>query len=131
MGIYYRTTYRTRTYIAADWTNDKNAIDILMKWNESHHWGLSFLDAHELSQCRDDKTDNCNIKKTVLKISKDPNFSCSLSAMKQKNFVQDIVCIVNLIKIVIIYHKRINPLLNTNVIMLSGTYCPLLFYTIR
>lgn len=55
--------YRTRIYIAADWTYDKNAVDQLMYWNDSNHWGLSFGDAHELSQCRSDDTNNCNIKR--------------------------------------------------------------------
>ena len=55
--------YRTKTYIAADWETDKNAVDILNYWNNSNHWGLSFGDAHELSQCRSDSTNNCNIKK--------------------------------------------------------------------
>ncbi|KMT21892.1 TIR domain-containing protein [Clostridium cylindrosporum] len=55
--------YRTRTYIAADWTDDKDAVDQLMKWNSSKHWGLTFGDAHELSQCLSDDTNNCNIKK--------------------------------------------------------------------
>lgn len=55
--------YRTRTYISADWTSDKDAVDQLKKWNNSNHWGLSFKDAHELSECRSDDTNNCNIKK--------------------------------------------------------------------
>ncbi len=55
--------YRTRTYIAADWTSDKDTVEMLKKWNKSNHWGLSFGDAHELSQCRSDDTNNCNIKK--------------------------------------------------------------------
>jgi hypothetical protein len=55
--------YRTRTYIAADWTSDQDAVEQLKKWNKSEHWGLSFGDAHELSQCKSDSTNNCNIKK--------------------------------------------------------------------
>ena len=55
--------YRTKTYIAADWDTDKDAVDILTRWNTSNYWGLSFGDAHELSQCRSDSTNNCNIKK--------------------------------------------------------------------
>lgn len=55
--------YRTRTYIAADWTADINAVEQLAAWNNSNHWGLSFGDAHELSSCRSDDTYNCNIKK--------------------------------------------------------------------
>lgn len=68
--------YRTRTYIAADWTGDKNAVDQLIKWNNSKHWGLSFGDAHELSQCLSDDTNNCNIKK-----------NCSQNLDHSKSFV--------------------------------------------
>lgn len=55
-------TYRTRTYISADWTDDKDAVDQLIKWNNSNYWGLSFLDAHELSKSYDESL-NCTIKK--------------------------------------------------------------------
>lgn len=55
--------YRTRTYTAADWTSEEEAIKQLETWNSSKHWGLSFTDAHELSSCRSDDTNNCNIKK--------------------------------------------------------------------
>lgn len=68
--------YRTRTYIAADWDNDKEAVDILTKWNKSNHWGLSFGDAHELSKCLSDDTNNCNIKK-----------NCSQNLDHSKHFV--------------------------------------------
>ena len=68
--------YRTKTYIAADWETDKDAVDILMHWNISNHWGLSFGDAHELSECRSDNTNNCNIKK-----------NCSQNLDYSKHFV--------------------------------------------
>ena len=45
--------YRTRTYIAADWDGDRDAVDQLHKWNDSNYWGLSFTDAHDLQQSRD------------------------------------------------------------------------------
>ena len=64
--------YRTRTYVAGDWSNDKDAIDQLTKWNESDHWSLSFSDAHEYTQARDSSL-NCSIKhslKARLDISK-------------------------------------------------------------
>lgn len=41
--------YRNRTYISADWTDDKDAVDQLMKWSSSKYWALTFGDAHELS----------------------------------------------------------------------------------
>ena len=37
--------YRTRTYIAGDWDNDKDAVDALHWWNDSSRYGLSFSDA--------------------------------------------------------------------------------------
>lgn len=55
--------YRTRTYIAGDWSGDKDAIDQLYKWNNGY-WGLSFIDAHELTQARDSSL-NCSIKKSL------------------------------------------------------------------
>lgn len=57
-------TYRTKTYIAADWDNDKDAVDQLRKWNDSNHWSLSFTDAHDLTQARDESL-NCSIKKSL------------------------------------------------------------------
>ncbi|MDR0644747.1 MAG: hypothetical protein LBG05_07560 [Treponema sp.] len=65
-------TYRTKTYIAADWDGDKAAIDKLHEWNDSKYWSLSFTDAHELTQARDGSL-NCSIKaslKTRLDASK-------------------------------------------------------------
>ncbi len=55
--------YRTRTYIAGDWTGDNDAISQLYKWNEGY-WSLSFTDAHELTQSRDTSL-NCSIKKSL------------------------------------------------------------------
>lgn len=55
--------YRTRTYIAGDWTGDKSAIEKLYDWNDGD-WKLSFTDAHELTQARDDSL-NCSIKKSL------------------------------------------------------------------
>lgn len=46
-------TYRTRTYIAGDWDNDKDAVDQLHTWNDSNYWSLSFTDAHDLTSSRD------------------------------------------------------------------------------
>ncbi|MDE5607066.1 MAG: molecular chaperone Tir [Bacteroidales bacterium] len=55
---------RTKTYVAGDWDGDKNAIDQLYKWNESERYGLSFSDAHDLTQARDSSL-NCSIKKSL------------------------------------------------------------------
>ena len=56
--------YRTKTYIAADWSGNKDAVDQLHKWNDSDYWSLSFTDAHELTQARDVSL-NCNIKASL------------------------------------------------------------------
>lgn len=55
--------YRTRTYIAGDWTGDKNAINQLYEWNDGY-WSLSFVDAHELTQARDSSL-RCSIKRSL------------------------------------------------------------------
>ena len=64
--------YRTRTYIAGDWTGDKNLIDKLYEWNNSDYWALHFIDAHELTQSKDTSM-YCTIKRSLserLSISK-------------------------------------------------------------
>lgn len=58
--------YRTRTYIAADWSGDYNAVEQLHTWNNSQYWGLSFTDAHDLMQARDNSL-NCSIKASLRK----------------------------------------------------------------
>jgi len=55
---------RTRTYIAGDWTGDKDLIDKLYEWNNSNYWGLHFIDAHELTQSND-SSKPCSIKKSL------------------------------------------------------------------
>lgn len=57
-------TYRTKTYIAGDWTGDKDLIDKIYEWNKSNYWNLSFTDAHELTQARDDSLP-CTVKKSL------------------------------------------------------------------
>lgn len=56
--------YRTKTYIAGDWTGDKDLIDKLYEWNDSDNWALHFIDAHELTQARDTSL-YCSIKKSL------------------------------------------------------------------
>ena len=56
--------YRTRTYIAGDWTGDQDLINQLYKWNDSDHWALSFTDAHELTQSSDNSLP-CSIKRSL------------------------------------------------------------------
>lgn len=56
--------YRTRTYIAGDWTGDSEAIQQLYTWNESDYWQLHFIDAHHSVSARDSSL-NCSIKKSL------------------------------------------------------------------
>jgi hypothetical protein len=56
--------YRTKTYIAADWDGDKNAVEKLYKWKNSNYWSLDFHDAHDLQQSRDSSL-NCSIKSSL------------------------------------------------------------------
>lgn len=56
--------YRTNTYIAADWDHDEDAVKALHTWNKSTRYGLTFSDAHELKQARDNSL-NCSIKKSL------------------------------------------------------------------
>ena len=57
-------TYRTRTYIAADWDGDNDLVSTLQRWNESEYWSLSFPDAHELTQARD-TSKACSVKRSL------------------------------------------------------------------
>ena len=56
--------YRTRTYIAADFDHDRDAVEQLYKWNQSDYWNLSFSDAHEL-QTSNDSSLYCSIKSSL------------------------------------------------------------------
>ena len=57
-------SYRTKTYIAGDWTGDKDLIDQLYAWNSSDYWSLNFTDAHKLTQSRDTSL-YCTIKSSL------------------------------------------------------------------
>lgn len=57
--------YRTKTYIAGDWTGDEDAIKQLRQWNESEfHSLLNFVDVHEFVQARDSSLP-CTIKQSL------------------------------------------------------------------
>lgn len=56
--------YRTKTYIAADWDGDHDAVEQLHKWNDGEYWSLSFTDAHDITQSNDSSL-NCSIKKSL------------------------------------------------------------------
>lgn len=55
---------RTKTYIAADWTGDSDAVEKLHQWNESKYWSLSFVDVHDFIQAYDCSLP-CSIKKSL------------------------------------------------------------------
>jgi hypothetical protein len=57
-------TYKTKTYIAADWTGDRAAVEQLYKWKESKYLTLDFHDAHEDKQSSDSSL-NCSIKASL------------------------------------------------------------------
>lgn len=56
--------YKTKTYIAGDWTGDKDAIEKLYSWKNSDFYNLDFVDAHEFHQSND-KSLNCSIKNNL------------------------------------------------------------------
>jgi len=56
--------YRTKTYLAGDWTGDIDAISILKKWNNDNYLTLSFVDVHDFISARDSSL-NCTIKNTL------------------------------------------------------------------
>ncbi|WP_300685708.1 TIR domain-containing protein [Acutalibacter sp. 1XD8-36] len=56
--------YRTKTYIAADWDQDEDAVNQLHKWNDSNYWSLSFNDAHEITKAKDSSL-YCSIKSSL------------------------------------------------------------------
>jgi len=58
--------YRTKTYIAADWDHDKDAVERIYRWKNSEKWSLDFHDAHELTQARDSSLP-CSIKASLKK----------------------------------------------------------------
>lgn len=55
---------RTRTYIAGDWDHDYGAVEMLHYWNDNSKYGLSFSDAHDLTQARDSSL-KCSIKRSL------------------------------------------------------------------
>lgn len=55
---------RTKTYIAADFDHDKNAVDQLYKWKNDRSLSFDFQDAHDLTQARDTSL-YCSIKSSL------------------------------------------------------------------
>lgn len=56
--------YRTKTYIAGEWTGDSDAIEQIYKWNDGDKWSLHFVDAHKNKQCYDTSMP-CTIKDSL------------------------------------------------------------------
>ena len=56
--------YRTRTYIAADFDHDRDAVEQLYKWNNDNNLDFSFSNAHDL-QTSSDNSLYCSIKSSL------------------------------------------------------------------
>lgn len=56
--------YRTRTYIAGDWTGDAELITKLYQWNNDDRLNFHFSDAHQMKMARDDSLP-CTIKNSL------------------------------------------------------------------
>ncbi len=58
-------SYRTKTYIAADWDNDFDAVKQLHDWNDNPYYSkLDFVDVYEFVQARDTSLP-CTIKRSL------------------------------------------------------------------
>lgn len=57
-------TNRTKTYLAGDWTGDKDAIQTIKRWNDSDNYALTFRDVHDLTHSSDESL-NCSIKRSL------------------------------------------------------------------
>ena len=55
---------RTKTYIAADFDHDKDAVDQLYDWKNNKSLSFDFQDAHDLTQARDTSL-FCSIKDSL------------------------------------------------------------------
>lgn len=55
---------KEKTYIAADWDGDKDAINKLHEWNNNSCFALNFIDIHDIIQSRDTSLP-CSIKKSL------------------------------------------------------------------
>lgn len=56
--------YRTKTYLAGDWTGNKLAIEQMYEWKHNKKLTLDFVNVHDFKQARDSSL-NCNIKKSL------------------------------------------------------------------
>ncbi len=58
--------YRTKTYLAAAWDEDHDAIEKLYSWNDNDYYSLEFRNIHDFKQSRDDSLP-CSIKDSLSK----------------------------------------------------------------
>lgn len=58
--------YRTKTYLAGDWTGDSDLINKLKEWNINQRLQLHFVNVHEVTQSSDSSL-NCSIKRSLRK----------------------------------------------------------------
>lgn len=56
---------RTKTYIAADWVGDKDAVDKLYEWSSDLELALSFIDPRDLIQEGDGILNSCTIRDSM------------------------------------------------------------------
>lgn len=92
--------YRTKTYVAGDWTGDSDAIQQLYKWKEGNKWCFHFVDVHDEYNCYD-SSKPCTIKDSLAeRMSRSKTFvlivgddtkttrkgSCVYQACDNKNF---------------------------------------------
>ena len=55
---------RTKTYIAADFDHDKDAVDQLYYWKNNQYFSFDFQDAHDITQAYDTSL-YCSIKSSL------------------------------------------------------------------
>lgn len=55
---------RLYTYFAADWDRDSAVVEKIREWEGDPNCRLSFLDAHDIQQSRDESL-NCSIKRSL------------------------------------------------------------------
>ncbi len=65
MGI-DQLVYRTKTYLAGDWSGDHDAIEKIHEWNKSDKYNLHFQDVHSYTSSYD-TSNYCSIKANLRK----------------------------------------------------------------
>ncbi len=61
------SVYRTKTYIAADWDHDYDAVSQILDWNDDDYYSsFNFVNVHDFVQAKDDSL-YCTIKRSLSK----------------------------------------------------------------